>query len=137
MLIKSQSEVRLHTLPPQPMCQTLLFDFSRVWFRDYLQGGTDVDDREVIIFDFVLRVQERVRSTLLPIDGPCAHVSSYLATLALPLEVSKLLRRDLWPAYSNCGPKSHSGLIYSFPLRSAFRPQRFGSKQFTANDVIV
>ena len=22
------------TLPPQPMCQTLLFDFSRVWFRD-------------------------------------------------------------------------------------------------------
>ena len=23
------------TLPPRPMCQTLLFDFSRVWFRDY------------------------------------------------------------------------------------------------------
>ena len=23
------------TLPPWPMCQTLLFDFSRVWFRDY------------------------------------------------------------------------------------------------------
>ena len=22
------------TFPPQPMCQTLLFDFSRVWFRD-------------------------------------------------------------------------------------------------------
>ena len=23
------------TLPPRPMCQTLLFNFSRVWFRDY------------------------------------------------------------------------------------------------------
>ena len=24
------------TLPPRPMCQTLLFNFSRVWFRDYI-----------------------------------------------------------------------------------------------------
>ena len=27
------------TLPPQPMCQTLLSDFSRVWLRDYLDLG--------------------------------------------------------------------------------------------------
>ena len=25
------------TLPPQPIYQTLLLDFSRVWFRDYLK----------------------------------------------------------------------------------------------------
>ena len=28
------------TLPPQPMCQTLLSDFSRVWLRDYHKADT-------------------------------------------------------------------------------------------------
>ena len=30
------------TLPLRPMCQTLLFDFSRVWFRDYPFGGQSI-----------------------------------------------------------------------------------------------
>ena len=38
--IGSAPSYRTHcTLPPRPMCQNLLFDFSRVWFRDYSGSG--------------------------------------------------------------------------------------------------
>ena len=98
------------TLPPQPMCQTLLFDFSRVWFRDYFILGAVYTSTLADVPDPPFRFFEGLVPRLL---HPNLISNSYICRMENKLTPSHLLSTNFaWPRWLSTSSRVVNKSIY-------------------------